>query len=143
MKHLLPYLPYGLKAMVGNIEKDVLMHQNYSSNYQIWFMILLGDAQVVAKPILKPLTELLDNSENHRPFLLEHFEQCRTFCLFEDEREIDFGNLTDYVRNALKEDYFFSYKFYEYMFENHIDIFGLIDKGLAAEEKIKEKASTP
>lgn len=116
MKHLLPYLPYGLKAMVGNIEKDVLMHQNYSNNYQIWFMILLGDAQVVAKPLLRPLDELTK----------------------EEIGAIGYSNL-ELLKSNIQFGFHLRYKDVEYLVSKHFDVFGLIDKGLAVEEKIKEK----
>lgn len=127
MKHLLPYLPYGLKAMVGNIEKDVLMHQNYSNNYQIWFMILLGDAQVVAKPILKPLHDLTYGD-------IESLKDKYDVGVTDDGGEMFRDKDCSIKPNEWR------YDDVEYLIKNHFDVFGLIEKGLAVEEKIKEKA---
>ena len=111
LKHLAPYLPYNLKAMVGNIPKDVLLHRNYKNNYQISFMLLLGDACKVAKPILRPLSDLTkdklpNKKENHN---VEWWKmQLKTNNIL----NLDYDSVTELIKN-------------------HFDVFELINNDLA------------
>ena len=116
LKHLAPYLPYGLKCInskesylqtgedrTGNLETIsindgdcVIMGEN---GY-----FLVGYDEVV--PILRPLSDLTKVIE------WEDGEYCMTDIDNFDLYEVDFNTVQDYI-------------------SRHFDVFGLIDKGLA------------
>lgn len=119
LKHLAPYLPYGLEiwfktskrvkihTMSANNINDVL---HYTTNY---------------KPILRPLSDLTKEIEhNGEKFVpIERIDKNNNLeilkCLH--DQDFDFPNDTDLFP------YWVVCSFIEY----HFDVFGLIDKGLA------------
>ena len=129
LKHLAPYLPYGLKINQYRDDLDI--------NFQSELVSLSGDQLKViserfpfteslsyyeAKPILRPLSDL--NNEIEESIIpIEYFEenyptldlhkQCEL--IIEDERWI---NHCDFI-------------LIQYLLEWHFDVFGLIEKGLA------------
>tara|TARA_R110001632_G_scaffold117450_1_gene229538 strand:- start:143 stop:514 length:372 start_codon:yes stop_codon:yes gene_type:complete len=113
LKHLAPYLPYGLKARfmhpvvkhqktgvinnTYNLDDDVKLSIDYSDDEHIWMY----------KPILRPLSDLTEYSYTIGSYFnLEDFKTC--------------------VYN--KE---VSVLEWEDLLKNHFDVFGLIEKGLA------------
>jgi len=111
LKHLAPYLPYELKIM--QYRDDLKL------SFESILISLSNDTLGVTSPrfpfnekiqyheaklILRPLSDLDDSQ-------LKSFN----FVSFAKAGDIDFV----------------SYDFMKYAFENHFDVFGLIDKGLA------------
>lgn len=128
LNHLAPYLPFELKALVGNIQKDVILHQNYNNNYQIWFLILLSDADKVAKPILRPLNNIKNPiTHNGKTFIPLH-ELLKNNC-FNLEKMTE-ERINEFEATFI-DAYSWSYKDAITLCSWHYDIFNLIEKGLA------------
>ena len=122
LKHLSPYLPYGLKLLVERIHHKFICHLVVSNNSNSLRNGLNANMlmEYNAKPILRPLSEL--NVESIESTL--------------------FGKMSDNIAEWFK--YFDSdsqnkdiailqapYPVLEYCFENHFDVFSLIKNGLA------------
>ena len=120
LKHLAPYLPYGLKFYVENVVKG-----KYTKSYS-WELTLETDLKQVLdfqnKPILRPLSDLTEEIENFR-------DKPEDNCLVMDnwiDHFLDFtGKVNEANINACP------YGLMQILLENHFDIFGLIEKGLA------------
>ena len=107
LKHLAPYLPYKLKVMGVDTYYEVIGYENEN----LLFEFGMGKLKS-CKPILRPLSDL-----NKYPHKYESII---------DELSIEsFGLLPLIVKETL------CYSFFEKCFENHFDVFGLIEKGLA------------
>jgi hypothetical protein len=133
LKHLAPYLPYNLKAMVGRIEKDVTLHENYTNNYQVWFMILLGDAQVIAKPMLRPM-EHMEREITHKGKTFKPIEELRRMSVTNLYAFADLNEKWHLMLKTKNEGDFFIMHFAalrDILCKWHFDVFGLIEKGLA------------
>jgi len=115
LKHLAPYLPYGLKLSYWNNPKDIrelVTIDLYQSVLDTW-------TQKGTKPILRPLSDF-DEIDN------------------DFDLTTDFENAFNYVRGHIVF-LLTSDKVYlkdimtvtEWMFKNRFDVFGLIDAGLA------------
>jgi hypothetical protein len=123
LKHLAPYLPYGLKGVYH--ESIITLSLNgFSSATEIGYDISLF-LKCEIKPILRPLSDLtIEITHNGQTFVpIEWFEekyfatdlpaQCER--IIEDDRWVNQS----------------SYMLIEQLFEWHFDVFGLIEKGLA------------
>ena len=111
LRHLAPYLPYDVsikdtRSETGNVYK--LHTQN------IWSAVRFSDTQ---KLILRPLSDLYDLEE------FTHVYANESDC----ESIEQWVNLDPESRIGTN----WSYVFWCNLFENHFDVFGLIDKGLA------------
>jgi len=115
LKHLAPYLPYGLKFTTNMLQKPVTLAGFgtdtdgidklfiHHSVYTAWYPI------ENFTPLLRPLVDLKQHFENYRSMIYSDFDYY--------VRCIKIGNM--------------EFAEYEYFFENHFDVFGLIDSGLA------------
>jgi hypothetical protein len=118
LKHLAAYLPYGLKVKL-NQNRNYKVGSIYTMHTQLLHdFTLRPDA---FKPILRPLSDL----------------QNRDLDLWiEFGIEIDEMN-THYLIDALvggtfyAKDIHFAFRVREALFKMHVDVFGLIDNGLA------------
>jgi len=104
LKHLAPYLPYGLKIQSCNIETVIGLKNNCVIVEEFSFPYPICNC----KPILRPLSELTTEFINSDNFLKEF------------QPEFIVGNR-----------YEWSYGFVDRLFQLHFDIYGLIEKGLA------------
>ena len=157
LKHLAPYLPYGLK-----IEARIVKFPDFSSrilNGYLYEDFKLGDIEII--PILRPLSDLIKAI----PFvpMSELFDVCfeSLYGLGSEDMLSDFIACEDHgdrylfhVRGIEDNDFeyalwlhldklWFSFevnnanmmvpqlKIFEKLFELHIDVFGLIEAGLA------------
>jgi hypothetical protein len=124
LKHIAPYLPYGLRVSLHSEQYfvrglnvntvggfDYFIQHDFKERVgnEFWS----GDATENVKPLLKPLSTLTQGSKDYREF---SGEACLAIC---EESHIDLG-----VEN-------WSYQDVEKLFELHYDAFGLIDSGLA------------
>ena len=106
LKHLAPYLPYGLsiKNSIGKVIELTVMDFCYHLDKGF-------------KPILRPLSDLKEGDFGE--YLIEEFYtldfEKQILRILEDNRWV---NQCDYLLIQL-------------LIENHYDVFGLIDKGLA------------
>ena len=131
--HLVPYLPYGLKLQYvvrDKVEKTGIMKSIIHNEYETHptkVSIEWGDAEHIwmFKPILRPISDLdwiikieFDKYDSKRNYDKEIIN------LFCEENGID-ELLENLELSSIR------YECVEYMFKNHYDFFGLIEKGLA------------
>jgi hypothetical protein len=126
LKHLAPYLPYGLKMIntkpgrqaYNIITKTTLKKieiMDFENCYFLWFLN--------RKPILRPLSDLTKEIEING----EKFVPINQF--YREERNLLEKELSVTNGNLICE--FLSYKIMIKLFEWHFDVFGLIPTGLA------------
>lgn len=146
LKHLAPYLPYKLKVneiskghftcdgdLVGELELTPLNIQRFIGKkpYRV----------ISQKPILRPLSELTE--ENWKNEVLGYYADLDIdISIYNsgNDNKNDFGLSITYKlmgevftdllinRGRTKET---PYHFFNWLIENHFDVFGLIEKGLA------------
>ncbi len=120
IKHLAPYLPYGLKFEAKQLNK-----YNKVSTFILNSVVILdwerGNLEI--KPILRPLSDLTEEIErNGKKFVPINCFHRDFSQILKDELKVTNGNL-------LIE--FLPYGIIVKLLEWHFDVFGLIDKGLA------------
>lgn len=131
LKHLAPYLPYELKmqmdwpngiSKIGELKSvgihpgtggenllTIFVEFEKDNSRQIIFKPKKTNHPPICKPILSPLSDLKS-----------HFDKYR-FQIYSD---------FDYYISCIKIKEM-EYAEFEFIFENHFDVFGLIEKGLA------------
>lgn len=122
LKHILPYLDSGLKAIDNQAEPDdniieITGFSNTDGNIEVFdqhgnYDIKLSDI----KPILRPLSDYADINS-------------KSMCELNADLHIQMELLD--LSLKLKHYTSCSYTTMQLCFENHIDVFGLIEKGLA------------
>lgn len=127
LKHIIPYLPYGLNVMFDNkltgilsgirpnLLTELIVMEELDNNTPIYKNWCLGDT----KPILKPLSDLRDNKDFIRKFGGDNPNNLRMCNL----------DIDDLINNGLEFETYYGY--YEWLIENHFDVFGLIENNLA------------
>ena len=120
-KHLAPYLPYKLKGIYEMSSKqkqetlqaiDTLGKCRTDEDLR-WFEIKMF------KPILQPL---FNEDFDYTIFLMDKFPEEKWADAYNDIMNgVGFGVKIEQI----------PYELHEFLFENHIDVFGLIEKGLA------------
>lgn len=108
LKYLAPYLPYGLK--ISYVERNEI------HSLDVCNLMAICNKQEHLKPIFRPLSEFVDiNSDSMK------------------ELNADISTQIDLNELAIKYKHHTScyYSTLQFCFENHIDVFGLIEKGLA------------
>ena len=158
IKHLAPYLPYGLKIQGqthGQIEELSACDENNVNIKDRGFQYGWWADMFDVKPILRPLSDLTKEIEN---IGIPLRKLCRLFAYKEQyvkdwnfgERDgVYFASATDPIMTRLFEynskDMFFilsnprdkeklnckQFEAFQKLFEWHFDVFGLIEKGLA------------
>lgn len=128
VKYLAPYLPYGL---MGITERNTIFELNIYSSMggKIEKRDISGFLNNNIRPILLPLSDLDSSLKTNFEMLnsgLHDEEMVNLFC-FENIGTDE--NLVDLDITKLP------YECVEYMFRNHYDVFGLIEKGLAVDNK--------
>jgi hypothetical protein len=126
VKYLAPYLPYGLR---GITERNTIFELDIYSNMgpKIEKRDISGFLNNNIRPILRSLSDLDSLLKTNFEMLgsgLHDEEMVNLFCyenIGTDE------NLADLDITKLP------YECVEYMFRNHYDVFGLIEKGLAVD----------
>jgi hypothetical protein len=130
IKHLLPYLPYDLKVFVGSTQRE-LTAISLDSNF-VFVTLYKGSREKVMiginqlKPLLKPLSKFTIEDYNEIKLSFNNWNT-----IYEDffdqwfEEKVNLHSLILMCPNNV----------IQYFFENHYDVFSLIDAGLA---EIKE-----
>ena len=122
LKHLAPYLPYGLKIYCDFEDGDIMICQLECLGEEEAF--LDGSdwhykTNTAYKPILRPLSDLTDDQilelDNYHNFSIIHYSDIKT----------------DPTR--------YPYTIVQKLLEWHFDVFGLIDAGLAIDINTLEK----
>lgn len=121
IKHLAPYLPYKLKGVYEMSSKqkqetlqaiDTLGKCRTDEDLR-WFEIKMF------KPILQPL---FNDNFDYTIFLMDNFPEEKWADAYNDIMNgVGFGVKIEQI----------PYELHNFLFENHIDVFGLIEKGLA------------
>lgn len=133
LKHIAPYLPYGLK---GRVDKESYLQEERERigelktidladhNYELavygdlgYFLCDISDF----KPILRPLSDLMKNNEKINPMqmLSQEFDMSMIEHCFIEQ------NFTpEFIKT-------FRFEVVQKLFEWHFDVFGLIEQGLA------------
>ena len=125
IKHLAPYLPYGLKVKWKHCEDDSPVFE-----FKIRHLEDVGKSdRYQIKPILRPLSDLTNTQGNH--FVVDHISSSR--------------EMTDKLIHVIETNKFRYTQLkcwqFEKLVENHFDVFGLIEKGLAIDiNTLKETA---
>lgn len=117
IKELAPYLPYGLKinAELSDINYNIMTMCDKGGLSNILISDVIDDYECL-KPILRPLSDLTKEDFNYIHTLLRvHIGKNKRDKLIKDS----YGILD------------LPYFIVEQLIENHFDVFGLIEKGLA------------
>lgn len=135
LKHLTPYLPYGLKAEMINYKKDYVGKQydkiigihGWSKNKD-WCCLTDGGSKPSLndiKPILRPLSDLTNDIEvNGEKFVPIVNLNTQGYNMdFDDEFTFE-----DFIKSNILNN---SYGFIDSLIKWHFDVFGLIENGLA------------
>jgi hypothetical protein len=129
LKHVLPYIPYGLTAIctrTKQVRKVTLLHFTYD-NETVGFNHLVYKGLILAehKPLLHPKSHI----ENLKPEIILRWGGG----LIGKNRDNWANQMADNMINsayvALR------YDEVEFMLEHHVDVFGLLDQNLAVELK--------
>jgi len=118
LKHLAPYLPYELK--MSENKYDLVLNVNNHPNhcYDLEYSI-----KEQIKPILRPLSDLKK--------IKDKIEKLSPYWYVDDETKwlTEKGKIDKiYPKHVIE---WIPYVLMELLLENHYDVFGLIDKGLA------------
>jgi len=131
LKHLAPYLPYGLEAIREGFEESQLVVGIELPCVNHDGLILIEDdeplylveAQLALRPLSDLTKEIKHNGDKFVP--LDKLHELTGFCRDTSEK------VNDWTMRR--------YDIVQKLFEWHFDVFGLIDKGLAIDMKtIKE-----
>ncbi len=122
LKHLAPYLPYGLKLQFIFKKEKIFLLSTYDEYKNGEQTILIAQAlNGYYKPILRPLSDLTKeievNGEKFVPIDYYAFKNDINYI-------IEFQNKYSHYKSV-------KYGIMEKLFEWHFDVFGLIEKGLA------------
>ncbi len=129
LKHLAPYLPYGLKV---TFEADEYQHEVIglsicSRGIEVISPFLdFGQANIKdVIPILRPLSDLWKGD-------LEHLTDHHSTDYFSDNKGLK-DLITQSLNNSNLHHYieFLPFGLVQWLIENHYDIYNLIEKGLA------------
>lgn len=124
LKHLVPYLPYGLKLQYvvrdkleqTGIMKSVSHNEDETHPTRVSISAMYNEEHIwMFKPILRPLSDI----DNVIPMYGEKgipSEEMDANCL----KWLRLGDIAE-IR----------YSTFDFLIEHHFDVFGLIDKGLA------------
>lgn len=121
LKHLAPYLPYGLKIWWEQPEEHKssifkLSEKSEEREMSVVTMIAMVQGNEHYKPILRPLTDLTKEELNNLHPLID------------DGQFKSLVNISIKYTESCLSDYL---DIYNYLLSHHFDVFGLIDKGLA------------
>lgn len=123
LKHLAPYLPYGLKIVwqvwfskTEHRDSTHVMHPMELHNWDV-------DNGYVIIPIFRPLSDLTKEIEVNRECFIPSKEL--------STNKFDAGYTWNYYAINANNVKLLNYEIIEKLFEWHFDVFGLIEKGLA------------
>lgn len=120
LKHLAPYLPYGLKFMPTEYNKKINQLSYLSTIHNSEEFGVNGFTSKWIKPILRPLIDL-------KIFEKELYELCVVKGIYRTEFIYNYST----ILNGKIDEKPINIYVYNFLIEYHFDVFGLIDKGLA------------
>lgn len=124
LKHLTPYLPYGLRGI--DYDKKTYLFRGLDNNGNVYWDCneILNKKGYDIAPILRPLSDLTKdievNGEKFVPF--DFFDEY--YSPIDDYNELQKHFLNSDIKKM-------PYELIEKLFEWHFDVFGLIEQGLA------------
>lgn len=129
LKHISPYLPYQLRCRFNTDDVYTIMGL---INENVWLKEMTYAADLFeCKPILRPMSDLEDSSKNYLDLLNEVGQTI----------EYNGGSFFDGVA-SFDDPCWLPYASFEFLLENHFDVFGLIDQGLAIDINTVEEAKS-
>ena len=145
LKHLAPYLPYGLSFSVNL--KDV--RDNFPDELRT---LKLAEPSIdlalkIGKPILRPLSSITTEEAYELGVLLMGeadmedkevgidkmvlMEVTYLTIMYQDKVDEDYSIMIQFSSTGISGMDLIPYEAYEWLFNHHFDVFNLIDKGLA------------
>lgn len=150
LKHLAPYLPYGLSFSVNlndvrdNFPDELRTLKLAETNIDL--------ALKIGKPILRPLSSITTEEAYELGILLtseadmedievgvggiDVFGEYYTVVRYQDKVDEEYSFMIQFSPIGIVGIDLIPYKAYEWLFKNHFDVFGLIEKGLAIEKNV-------
>jgi hypothetical protein len=123
LKHLAPYLPYGLDVKTDKYGVTKLLAVSKIHLYIDFLYYRISYDKV--KPILRPLSNFGDSDDTRK---VHEFIGLGKWCDFYDEYfRVWFDDLENVDKLILQA----PYEIFNYFLANHFDVFGLIEQGLA------------
>lgn len=119
LKHLAPYLPYGLKVLVHGDFEMTMTYKRYIQPYDTESISIEGvleDGYI--RPILRPISDLFNSKYE---YILDEFSEVS----LEAFKVAFLSELRPF--NAFDK---INYTIATKLFENHFDVFGLIEQNL-------------
>jgi hypothetical protein len=123
LKHLTPYLSYGINCKISESDQNYDMPKN-GDNIKLNTALLHHSItlnQFILSPILRPLSDLMKSTWINK-FYLEFGGGYKNLTQYRHK------NLDNFLYSAYTS---LPYKIVNKMFELHFDVFGLIEKELA------------
>jgi|TARA_R110000764_G_C10728142_1_gene349041 hypothetical protein len=117
LKHLAPYLPYGLKCK----STTILFGEEDNGVYEMGLISMRGVLKGTGKPILRPLSDLTKEDVA----LITEYSDIENVAYNGNPSNLYFTNTEE---KTFLEDYVDSLN---YLYSRHFDVFGLIEAGLA------------
>lgn len=132
LKHIAPYLPYGLK---GRVDKESYLQEERERIGELktidladlyYELVVYGDLGYFLcdisdiKPILRPLSDLTKEISNGVGLFYPY-----------EELHLCYSDVTNFLNEDLWIGQWWDYEKVSKLFEWHFDVFGLIEKGLA------------
>lgn len=162
LNHLTPYLPYGLMVNVNDSDLgiedftgEISSWEYYNTRFNVWSEYELESHKVSIesiKPILRPIHAITEE-EALQLLDLCAAVKCYDVRINKCSPDISISGSTgkyEFVvfinhkkthakihRKGCVRGVSLAYDVYEWLFKNHFDVFGLIDKGLALEKQSK------
>lgn len=147
VKHLAPYLPYGLQVEYKGKATMLDALENEGGAY-------IGDDRIISfvnlkhiKPILRPLSSITKEEAYELGVLLmgeadmEDKEigigemalmgDVYPTIMYQDQEDEDYSVMIQFSSIGISGMNLIPYEAYEWLFNHHFDVFGLINKGLA------------
>lgn len=118
LKHLAPYLPYGLKMYWENLVGEALTPWTLTPS-KVKFALEMQN-----KPILRPLSDFEHDDVIH----VEEYLGLGQWCDYYDQYFIIWFDDAQSVQELALQ---CPYVIMQYFFKHHFDVFGLIPQGLA------------
>ena len=121
IEHLAPYLPYGLKGIIRLREDSGLPIDDEGVVNITWFEVAYLDSEYDEfKPILRPLSDLTKSE------LIElRFDENNDTLLWSANNVESYKDFIQFYETDL------TYSVLVWAYKKHLDVFGLIEKGLA------------
>jgi len=132
LKHISPYLPYGLKCQTFWINEDNSIEEEGISE----IVGIKIDCDNSTENPIKVVRKTRPNSK-YLTYYAYNYNECKPILrplsdLTKDElREQGFWHHIDYLTHEKQNPIKAPYKMVEYLFSKHFDVFGLIESGLA------------